>query len=916
MYKISEEVLNLLNQNYRQIVEIKANTSTGSFTLTESDIIQGSLSIDRYSVSNSKIEIGSAVAAELSFKLKNDDEKYSNVSFEGAELFIKIGIKKWDAHLWENAQIHWIPCGYYIVDSNPRALNTISLSALDRMIKFDKDADSSLFSFPMTVKDMVDRICTICGVSLASSVTKYINSGYEISSFPESQNTLTYRSLLKWCAALMGKCAFINSDGNLELKWYEQTGITISSAERYSSDMYENDVRISGVYYKDASETEYLSGDNSYCLDVSDNLLIQSNVQTVLDTLYVSLKDFAYRPYTATIKPAPYLYPMDMIRYVDKKGVTHNTIVTNITFTMNLNTSIAGKGETEETQKYSQSGGLTQQQMTIIENLKKQTDTTIAAKENAQLEMNRILSNSLGLNVITVEQDDGTKIYYYCDGDTLEGSSIIYTFRANGFAWTTNWNNGNPVWQYGFTKDGNAILNTLYTYKVSTEYIEAGAITAEKINTSYKTSVEKQITDATNSANASTDEKLKSYWTTVEVETAIKQTSDSILLSAKETAEAYVDNELKNYSTTSEIEVAIGKITSSVSETYQTKSAASESYKNLESKITQTANSITSSVSNTYQTKTDASSKYSELKSLISQTESAIELSVSNTYETKTDASTEYKALESKITQSASDITLSVSQTYQTQSDAATQYNTLSSSISANATVIASKVTSAEVESLIEQKADSIRLSASKISWKSDYSTMTEDGKLTCTGATINGNITLGGENNASGKLTILDSTSTASTQIDKDGIVNKNDTDYLRIKESLLQGGHSDNVRDGYLDLSYANADGTYDVHLIAETHDLVLKAKNTFKVAREIGAVSYAGDLIVSPDNPSYFFDNYELLPDETPALTNVRQVKGAVIADEHDIMNVSDALFLFTENRWYYVDNCSEWINFEEA
>lgn len=50
-------------------------------------------------------------------------------------------------------------------------------------------------------------------------------------------------------------------------------------------------------------------------------------------------------------------------------------------------------------------------------------------------------------------------------------------------------------------------------------------------------------------------------------------------------------------------------------------------------------------------------------------------------------------------------------------------------------------VTEPKVESLIEQKADSIRLKASKISWESTYSSMTEDGKLTCTGADISGRV-------------------------------------------------------------------------------------------------------------------------------------------------------------------------------
>lgn len=533
MYKVSQEVKNLFNKNYIQVADITVNGVNESFSVAENEIVQGSLSIDRYSVSNSKIEVGSAVAAELTLKLKNDDGKYDNTVFEGAEVFVKIGIKKWDAHRWENAVIHWIPCGYFTIDEPPRALSTITISALDRMILFDKTVETDKLSFPMTVADLLNKICTICGVTLATDITRLPNKDYQITAYPEEQD-LTYRTLLQWCAALTGTCAFMNYDGNLELKWYEQTDLTISPSERYNSDMQENDVTITGIYFKDAANTEYIAGTDDYCLDLSSNGLLQDNVQVVLDTLYVSLKGFSYRPYTATIKSAPYIYPMDMIHYEDAKGEVHDTIITNVTFGMNLSTSIAGKGETTQKQKYSQSGGLTKQQATILEKLRENLDKAMTAKEQAQLELNRLLSNSLGLNIVTIPQDDGTQVYYFCDGETLESSNIIYTFKANGFAWTKSWNEGNPVWKYGFSKDGNAIYNMLAAYKISTEYLDAECVTAEKLSVEYKQSVTTEMEETV-------DEKLTDYSTTEETKTLIANTGGTIRTEVAESVKTVTD---------------------------------------------------------------------------------------------------------------------------------------------------------------------------------------------------------------------------------------------------------------------------------------------------------------------------------------------------------------------------------------
>ena len=82
----------------------------------------------------------------------------------------------------------------------------------------------------------------------------------------------------------------------------------------------------------------------------------------------------------------------------------------------------------------------------------------------------------------------------------------------------------------------------------------------------------------------------------------------------------------------------------------------------------------------------------------------------------------------------------------------------LSSSIIQTQTEIATKVTAGEVESIIEQKADSIRLRAKKISWESDYSSMTENGRLECTGATINGKFTTKGSEDGYDTTITLDS--------------------------------------------------------------------------------------------------------------------------------------------------------------
>ena len=374
MVNVSQDIIKSFNEGNKQTALIEVTAGSKTFTITDADIIQGGLKIDRYCVTNSKIEVGSAVASELSLKLRNYDGKFNDVSFEGAVLNVKIGIKLsiegatlgkdiLGRMILGSASFAYVPCGLFIVDTPPRKLSTISISALDYMVLFDREVNTSALSFPIHVDALIQEICSICNVTLATDVSVLPNHYFSIGGLPDTNQKLTYRQLLQWCAQLTGTCAFMDGSGRLVLKWYEQTGVTITASERYSSDMLENDITITGFTCDDGKGNTYLSGTADYTLDLSDCGFLTNAYEGVLKELQSARGGFTYRPYSATIKSAPYLFPLDMIRYKDKDGVVHDTIVTNVTLALNCNTAISGAGETFISSSYAQStSGVTSQQ--------------------------------------------------------------------------------------------------------------------------------------------------------------------------------------------------------------------------------------------------------------------------------------------------------------------------------------------------------------------------------------------------------------------------------------------------------------------------------------------------------------------------------------------------------------------------
>lgn len=481
MLNLSSVVTTLLKNFYRQTATITLTSSVGTTTITEANIVKNSLSVNRYSVSGTKLEIGSATAAELKFSLDNTDGTFDSVVFEGSELYAKLNIAKWGS---TSAVLYTIPLGYFIIEENPRRKRTIQITALDRMRKFDRLVDTAKFTAGATVGSFINTCCSACGVTLATGLSSQTNIDYTITTLPEDFAKYTYRQVIQWCAAILGTCAYIDWNGLLRFEWYtdNEDCAIIAKGDRYSSDIYEKDITVTGVTAT-IDDVAYTSGTTDYAFDLSDNPLIQHDVQGLVDNLGAKLTGFSYRPYSCEVKPMPQLYPMDEIVISDNDGKAHYTIITDVTFKMNSHTELKAQGETETTNSYYTP--TTNNKQAVITAKIEKTQKEHAEKLQDQSEkltlaynLNNVIGNALGLYVTTVTDDNGGIQYYFHDGATLAESTIIYTFNSGGFAWTDAWNDGSPIWNYGITKDGNAVLNYLSVNKLTADYINVQSLVA------------------------------------------------------------------------------------------------------------------------------------------------------------------------------------------------------------------------------------------------------------------------------------------------------------------------------------------------------------------------------------------------------------------------------------------------------
>ena len=454
MYPITNAVKALFDDEQRQVLRITGMDKNGvAISITDANVVMGGFNIDRFSCNGEKLEVGTAVAAEMTLRLNNVNGEYNDIVFEGAELFVEIGIADWTQ---DDPTINWIPCGYFTPDEQPRSLSKITIKALDRMILFDDIVNTTLITLPDTVAGLVGQVCTICDVTLADDISGLTNADVSIAELPEAYGNMTYRNIIQWCAGLMATNAWVDWNGELNFSWYDNaTDYELTTENRFSSDYYEDDLTVTGVKYTNASGETIISGTDDYAIDLTGNALAGSLLATVLPAIHTALNGFTYRPFTASVINAPYLWPMDTVDFTDKDGNTYASVLTNVAYGLNGATALESNGMTYAINAKAQPTGVTKQQAQLINEISQGNIDDFSDTLTQEDIFNRLTNNG---------QEQGI---YLMNGKVYIDASFIYggMFVAGGL------NNENGVI---LVKDANG--NTIVTLNNNGAQISDGTI--------------------------------------------------------------------------------------------------------------------------------------------------------------------------------------------------------------------------------------------------------------------------------------------------------------------------------------------------------------------------------------------------------------------------------------------------------
>lgn len=303
---------------------------------------------------NNEITIGNTCSSSVTFSIY-----MPTISLENKEITVFEGVKV-------GTEIKYIQLGIFTVTKQTSDGEYTSYEAYDRMHKADMPYFSDM-TFPSTDKAILNEICGKLGISLATNIV----TTHTINDKPQGY---THREIIGYMAMLQGCNAVINSDGNLEIKWYKDSGYVLDGHKYYqqgvtfttSKDFIIQKLTCNNTKSGSTEQSQITAGDGVTGLSFANPFM----TQTILDEVYKKIGGFTFRPLAVKFVGDYRLEVGDIIT-VNKGGIDYKVPIMQITHEcdgglMDTVTSI-GQSDTENTSVAS--GPITKQMERYYANL-------------------------------------------------------------------------------------------------------------------------------------------------------------------------------------------------------------------------------------------------------------------------------------------------------------------------------------------------------------------------------------------------------------------------------------------------------------------------------------------------------------------------------------------------------------------
>ncbi len=482
--------------------------------LTNEDIWSDSFELETASSNTASFDVGCAVIGKCKFQLNNFDERFNSYDFFNATAVVWLKL---------DGDSSYYRIGVFTVDEPSFAGALISLELLDNMWKFDVPLSEVNLTYPVTILSAVNSICSYCGVTLATQ--DFHGKSFQVG---EPKDDMNCREFLQYVAMIGCNFCIMDSQGNLNIKWYNTSAIPSESdldggtfntnttpysdgdtadggnfldytsgdsydggtftdnpdvayfTRNYSTTLGTDVITITGLKVT-IDKTEYTVGSEGYVLEIDNPLITVDNVSSVLNLMWEVLEGFSFRTFSVDALSDLAVEVGDCCAVMDLHGNYAYSFVTNLSY--KLTSMTASLGAVSPTRTLTKRYSKTVQQ--AVDQARKQTDAIISDYDLSVQMMNALSVISMGAYRDYEDVQTGGRIYYLSNmpitktGGTcsFEPNSTVFKISGDGFFVSTQggqagtWNNGyDPV-------TGQLVVNVLYAIGLSASWIKTGTLT-------------------------------------------------------------------------------------------------------------------------------------------------------------------------------------------------------------------------------------------------------------------------------------------------------------------------------------------------------------------------------------------------------------------------------------------------------
>jgi hypothetical protein len=489
-------------QDGEQVIEIVEITfADGTKKTLENEIMIGNNDFSDCAESSS-FPVGATVCKTMKLELDNTEDQWKDYNFYQAKVHAYLKLQTSASEpasesIWMNDfyepildtdgnsivlsraasedRYETIDKGVYTITTPEQYGEILSFTALDDMYKTNAKYYSAL-TLPQPIMALIRDACESLNIPMGFSSMAHGN--VVVTALPDN---MTFRQLIGWAAMLETANARIDNRGYLQfIKWnfgaVENGSLVPIKLEDYvnSPTLSSDDIVITGIRVKN-KESESLFGTAGYVLELENNLLYDSDLETVAAWIGGDLIGSRFRNLQGDLIYNPLLEFGDMAYSFDRNGNKYLTPITDVSSPLNGITTV--KTQADDPIRNS-SAYMSAATKALVEARQLVKDER-TEREKAVERLANTLKESGGLYMTEDPQDDGSVIYYMHNKPTLEESDIVWKLTAEAIGISTD---GGKTYPYGFTVTGEMITRLLYAEGINASYINAGALIVRDTN--------------------------------------------------------------------------------------------------------------------------------------------------------------------------------------------------------------------------------------------------------------------------------------------------------------------------------------------------------------------------------------------------------------------------------------------------